>query len=121
MEAARANADKSAWRSLNDRRKMKKLIPFLGAALFFVVAQVVMNAYGLTGGVIACAAMVALWWASYVWKERVMDRLWHQLNTLSPEKRVEVLSKADHDVLEEMVKRDAKKEPIQTSETTRGK
>jgi hypothetical protein len=100
---------------------MKKLIPFLGAALFFVIAQVVMGAYGLTGGVIAGGAMLALWWASYVWKERVMDRLWHQLSTLPPEKRTEVLAKADHDVLEAMVKRDAKKEPIQASETTRGK
>ncbi len=92
-----------------------KFLPLIGAVVFFVIAQVVLTRYGTTGGAIAAILMLALWWVSYVWKEKKMDRLWHELNELPAEKRIELLSNADDDLRDSMLKRDAKKKPIKSA------
>lgn len=92
----------------------------LGAVGFVVIGQFTMRAYGTAGGVAAFTLVLLAWWGSYAWKEKMMDRAWHEFSALPKEKQTEILARSDETFCAAMAKRDAKKKPIQPPGPTRG-
>lgn len=90
-----------------------KFLPLVGAAVFFIIAQVVMRAYGTIGGAIALVPMLALWWWLYILKGRKMDKLYLELMKLDPEKRSEAIADLPPERRDDIIKRRRKDLTIQ--------
>jgi hypothetical protein len=85
-----------------------RFLPWIGAAVFFFIAQVVMHYYGTVGGVVALVPMLGLWWWSHILKEKKMDRLYSELMKLDHEKRTEVIADLSPEDRDAILKRRAK-------------
>jgi hypothetical protein len=96
-----------------------KFLPILGTLLFLVVGQFAIRTYGAVGGVAALSLMLVTWFGSYVWKERIMDRIWREFSRLPQDKQTEILAHSDEAFCTAMARRNAKKEPSPVP--TRGK
>lgn len=99
-----------------------RFLPWVGAAVFFLIGQVIMSAYGTVGGVIFLIPALGLWWWTYTLKEKKMDQLYAELMKLDHEKRTEVIADLSPEDRDDILKRRARDlRPNQASETTRGK